>query len=619
MLIDLASLGVSLAPPKGILKKNKGPGQSISDPISGSTAPLTPKSKKSKLNVQLTKVAVGISNVVVGYQTLVEVARADRPEDEKAPLTLTCTECITLQELTAEAFPSAFKGSVQANNLAVLHQEVRSVSASDDSPSGPKQSAPHREVEILHAKHLTLAVDPTSQTPPTAPFGIHTQQGSGSASLPNLNRSSRPDEQGLAVPVLPNLAATIVLSGWHTVFHADAVIGLCKAAADFACVARQTATSLQSTETAHTASSTDQMPMINPPESPLAAAPATEPAQDTEASVTRQLSKLHRLPVVMLTVQVSKWKTDAVIADHIVWGINLSEAQCKLDSRTLVAIQLQHLHSQLTHQQQQQLSQGAVSSNSSLQGSAAEAESPSLTVRHISVSLNRKPLLHCGEVEGFLDLWPARGSDSGARHNLPGSPRRQASLGEPVTTLCVPAAAAAAAAAAICYHGELVKHVNSTVQYSTVQYGTGQVSSCRQHDPYMSLSVCIYSVACQLVTDQASEASRATAGGFGILTGSLCLTAQQASCLALLYQPHGKRRALSKKPSQLQIVLQLQTGLGPMMSMQLPTPEQACPNGQQSAFQSLVSPLTLPVKQLLCQQWPLGLLLLYRPLCLMSC
>lgn len=464
MLTDLASLSVSLVPPKGFLKKGKGPGQSISDPISTPTAPLTSKSKKPKLNVQLTKVAVAISNVVVGYQTLVEVARADRLEDEEALLILTCTECITLQELTAEAFPSAFKGSVQANNLAVLHQEARSGSASDDSPSGPKQSAPHHEVEILHAEHLTLAVDPTSQTPLTVPLGMPTQQSYGLTNLPSLGMSGRPDEQGLAVPVLPNLAATILLSGWHTVFHADAVIGLCKAAAEFACVARQTATSLQSTDTesVHAASSTGQTPMTNPTQSPVAEAPATAPAQDSEASVTRQLSKLHRLPVVMLTVQVSKWKTDAVIADHIVWGIDLAEAQCKLDSRTLVAIQLQHLQSQLAHQQQQPSTQGADPTTSSLQGSAAEAESPSLTVRHIGVSLNRKPLLHCGEIEGSLDLWPARGSDSATRHNLPGSPRRQASLGAPAATLCVPAAAATAAAAP-CYHGELVKHVNRPV------------------------------------------------------------------------------------------------------------------------------------------------------------
>ncbi|KAL0027199.1 hypothetical protein WJX77_002651 [Trebouxia sp. C0004] len=411
MLIDLASLGVSLAPPKGILRKSKGPGLSITDPISSPTAPLTSKSKKSKLNVQLTKVAVGISNMVVGYQTVLEVARADRPEDEEAPLTLTCTECITLQELTAEAFPSGFKGSVQANNLAVLHQETPNVSPLEDSPYGPKQSPPHHEVEVLHAKHLTLAFDTASQTPPTALLGMQTQQGS-------------------VLECLPNLAATLLLAGWHTVFHADAVIGLCKAAADFACVTRQTATSLQPTETeaVHTSSSTGQMPMTNPTQSPVAEAAATAPAQDTEASVTRQLTKLHRLPAVVLTVQVSKWTTDAVIADHIVWGINLSEAQCKLDSRTLVAIQLQHLQPQLTHQQQQQLSRGAEASTSSLQDSAAVSESPSLSVRHIEVSLNRKPLLHCGEVEASLDLWPACGRDSAARHNLPGSPRRQASL-----------------------------------------------------------------------------------------------------------------------------------------------------------------------------------------------
>ncbi|KAL0030048.1 hypothetical protein WJX79_003167 [Trebouxia sp. C0005] len=119
MLFDLASLGASLAPPKGVLKKGKGPGQSISDPISSPTAPLTSKSKRPKLNVQLTKVAVGVSNVVVGYQTVVEVASADRPGDEEAPLTLNRRPLLHCGEVegSLDLWPARGRDSGARHNL----------------------------------------------------------------------------------------------------------------------------------------------------------------------------------------------------------------------------------------------------------------------------------------------------------------------------------------------------------------------------------------------------------------------------------------------------------------------------------------------------------------------
>ena len=449
MLVDLASLGMSLAPPRGLFKKSKGPLSTHLDPSSTQVAPQPSKHKQSKpkLAVQLTKMTVGVSNVVVGYQTAVTVATVDRPEEDRgSPLTLICTECITLQELTGEAFPTAFRGSLQVNNLAVLHQETPDAPSSLTDPAGQRGSAPHHEVEVLHAGHVSLQVQTASQGQRTASLGSHTQHGPDLATVHSLGGSTGPDELAVVSSALPNLAATVSLSGWQSSFHADAVIALCKAGADFASVAGSTAAKLRSTEaeSAHATLLSMSTPLTQPVEASGTAATAS--MQDAQGSVARQLSSLQRLPVVALTVQVSEWKTDVVIADHIVWGVTIPEAQCKLDSRTLVAVQQQHLHAQLTQEHNQGQESGSSSqgphdnslgalgpgsppvllSGSSLQSLVAMAESPSLILRQIGVSLNQKPMLQCGEVEAALDLWPGQSRGAGAG---PHSPRRQASLG----------------------------------------------------------------------------------------------------------------------------------------------------------------------------------------------
>lgn len=450
MLVDLASLGVNLAPPRGLFKKSKGPLTTHLDPSSAQAAPPHSQHKQSKpkLAMQLTKMTVGVSNVVVGYQTAVTVATADRPEEEDggSPLTLICTECITLQELTGEALPTAFRGSVQVNNLGVLHQETSDAPSSLTDPSGQRGSAPHHEVEVLHAGHFSLKVQTVSQGQRTASLGLHTQQGPDLATVHSLGGSARPDELAVVSSALPNLAATVSLSGWQSSFHADAVIAMCKAGADFASVARSTAAKLRSVkaESAHAPALSMQTPLTQPMEASGMAATAS--IQDAQGSVARQLSSLQRLPVVALTVQVSEWKTDVVIADHIVWGVTIPEAQCKLDSRTLVAVQQQHLHARLTQEHNQGQESGSSSqgphdnslgalgpgsppvllSGSSLQSLVAVAESPSLILRQIGVSLNQKPMLQCGEVEAALDLWPGQSRGAGAGLH---SPRRQPSLG----------------------------------------------------------------------------------------------------------------------------------------------------------------------------------------------
>ena len=439
MLPDLASLVTSLMPPKGLLKKSKAPKPTLSDPVASPAATPTanPTGSRPKLVVRITKVTVGIANVVMGYQTAVEVPAQDRPEG--GPLMLLCTECITLQELAGEALLSTCRGSVQVNNLTILHQETHSSRGAVDPPS-QQASGKHHEVEILHATHFSLQAGASPQGHRAGSLGSSADQGSNSENLPNSGSSS---EQGLAG--LPSMAATVALTGWHTVFHADAAIALCKAAADFTSIARQTASRLQLPDpySADISPSPGQMPMTQPSEAAVASAVA--PAQDTAASLVERLSKLQRLPAVTLTVEVSRWKTDVVVADHIVWGVTVPEIQCKLDSRILVAVQQQHLQAQLSHQQEgaepYSDPRGAAPWHSphGLPGRSSHelvlvAEHPRLIVRQIRVSLNRKPLLQCAEIETSLDLWPSLDSQRSARQlqvTPSGSPRRQASLGEP--------------------------------------------------------------------------------------------------------------------------------------------------------------------------------------------
>lgn len=464
MLIDLASLALSLLPPKGLLKQQKPPQSAPTDHVGGQqhNVDATGRTAKSKLAVQVTKVTIGITNLVVGYQTAVQVAAADLAHGQDSSLALTVTQCATLQELVAEAYPLAYSGAFQMSNFTVMHQEAQRGIAPVASQTGPSR---HHEVEVLRAAQLSVHVDAAAED---AKMSLSASQGA-------VRGNSAPgaqEFQGLAYRQMPRSAATMSLNAWRTTFHADAVIGMCKSAGDFASVARQTAAQLKvvSSESVDIKSRPDKVPAVDPPEASAAAAAA--PVKGNQASVIRtKLSKLQNLPIVKLVVKIDRWQTDIIIADHIVWGIRVAELQLKLDSRTAVALQQRHLQMQLTQHTQalelsgsptQPLVQAHKAKTSNLAQSAEQVpevqqqyetlprhgtqqeqsseellvsiERPSVTARVILLTLNRKALLQCGEIEVSLNLSPKQGRHSMSRalssSTSLGSPRRQASLGK---------------------------------------------------------------------------------------------------------------------------------------------------------------------------------------------
>ena len=451
MLLDLASLSLSLLPPKGLfVKRNTGTAayanspardQQSADPRGQATIP--------KLALQVTRVTVGVTSMVVGYQTAVEVAAAERRQEQDGALTVRCTQCMTLQELTAEVYPLLYRGSLQMNNLTVTHQETQGGSPPAMPLSGQAGHLQH-EIDILRAAHLSVQAEALPQHANTLPAS-HSIAADHSASVDNVDQDS--EQLGP-----PRLAVKVALNAWRTVFHADAVIGLCKAAADVSSVVHQTGASLQiiSLASVEVNSKAAKVPAVGPAEATIA------PARGDDTSlIMAKLSKLQSLPGARLTVEIAKWQTDVIVADHIVWSARLAEVQLKLDSRILLGLQQQQLQAQLaqlpqqtqahpaeqahqaelailTHpiKQKQQHSRGMTEAYS-LKELLAASERPSLVATEICLTLNKKALLHCGQIDGSLNLCPRHENQPSisrafSSSTSPGSPRRQASLGKMV-------------------------------------------------------------------------------------------------------------------------------------------------------------------------------------------
>ena len=449
MLLDLASLSLSLLPPKGLfMKGNTGTAASTNLPARNQqTADLRGRATKTKLALQVTRVTVGVTSLVVGYQTAVEVAAAERRQEQDGALLLRCTQCLTLQELTAEVYPLSYRGSLQMHNLAVTHQETQGGSPPGIASAGQLQ----HEIDILHAAHLSVqAEEALADNANTLP-GSLSVAADHSASVGKMDQES--DQSGP-----PRLAVKVALSAWRSGFHADAVIGLCKAAADVSSVVHQTGASLQtiSFESVQVNSKAAKVPALYHAEA------ATAPAGDDATSrIMAKLSKLQKLPAVKLTVDITRWQTDVIVADHIVWGARVADVQLKLDSHILLALQQQQLQVQLTQlpqqsqahsseqaqqaelansaqpmEQQQQHSRGMTERHHYKELLAA-SERPSLVARVICLTLNKKALLQCGEIDGSLNLSPRHEhqpsiSRAFSSSTSLGSPRRQASLGKMV-------------------------------------------------------------------------------------------------------------------------------------------------------------------------------------------
>lgn len=450
MLLDLASLSPSLLPPKGLFVHPKSKTAETANLAGRQQHSMDPRGRagKTKLSLQITRVTVGVTSMVVGYQTAVEVAAADRQEGEGSALTLICTHCMTLQELTAEAYPLSYRGSLQMHNLAVTHQETQADNTPDMPSSGQSAHVQH-QVDILHAAHLSMQAEALTEHATALPAS-NSNAADSSASVSQV-------DQGPHQLKPARVAVKVALNGWRTSFHADAVISLCKAAADVSSVVRQTVSSLQpiNLESIEVNSTAAAVPAVDAAEA--AAAPAKG---DDTSRVMARLSKLHKLPAVRLTVEVTRWQTDITVAEHIVWGTRVAEVQLKLDSRTLLALQQQQLQAQPTQLPQQTQALSAATTHRAQLGDSTQAEGqsqqrsaagmpevlsvkellaasdrPSLVARLICLTLNRKALLQCGEIDGSMNLCPRRDNQPGMSRAFSssaclGSPRRQASLGK---------------------------------------------------------------------------------------------------------------------------------------------------------------------------------------------
>ena len=487
MLTDLAQLGLSLLPPKGLLKKHRPPELPPPNPTGSqlSNVAFTDGKAKPKLAVQVTKLNVAITNVVVGYQTAVQVAAADCLQEQDSALTLSVTQCVTLQELVAEAYPLTYTGAVQMSNLTVSYQEANGNAGHEASQAGQPRHL-HHEVDILRAGQLTVQVSPATEDAAAAsakhsglPQGNMSSSGGCSLSQEDQKPSNRQ---------APSLAATVAMAAWYTAFHADAVVGACKAASDLVSVARQAADSLTTvnSESVDINSKPATIPVVNSGQGQVAPAAAASHAADGPASVIRtKLSKLQKLPCVQLTVKLDTWQTNIFIADHILWGVRVADAQLKLDSRTVVAVQQHHLQTQLSqlihasedsgqaaqwsepassaevtetqqpdkqsaqlqpqqpdrrqqhdpqsHDPQQEPEQDPEQMQTS-KDAVESSQRPSMVARMIALTLNKKALLQCGEIEASLILNPMPEAQRMARAlgstaSL-GSLKRQASLGK---------------------------------------------------------------------------------------------------------------------------------------------------------------------------------------------
>ena len=445
MLLDLASMSLSLLPPKGLfMKRNTETAANANLPaIDQQSTNSRGRATKPKVALQVSRVTVEITSMVVGYQTAVEVAAADRQQEQDGALTLNCTQCMTLQELTAEVYPLSYRGSLQMNDLAVTYQETQGSSPPGMLSSGQSGHLQH-EIDILRASHLNVQTEALTEHANTMPAS-HSIAADHSASVGKVDHAS--EQLGP-----PRLALKVALNTWRTCFHADAVIGLCKAARDVFCVMRQTVARLQtiSLDTVEVNSKTAKVPAVDSAEA------ATAPG-DTSCIMAKP-SKLQKLPPVRLTVAITRWQTDIMVADHIVWGARVAEVQLKLDSRILLALQQQRLQAQLTqlpqpsqvhsleqaHQpelakstqpveQKQQHSRGMMEAHT-VKELLAASERPCMVARAICLTLNKKALLQCSEVDGSLNLCPRLENDPSISRAFSssaplGSPRRQDSLG----------------------------------------------------------------------------------------------------------------------------------------------------------------------------------------------
>lgn len=447
VLQDALTLAVHAKPPSGLFadkaKRRQPPNVSSSDP---STALLHEAKKKPSCKLQLAEASFGMSNVSLAYQTTVTVPEADRLGD--GPLTIACTERISVQDVTAEVHPLDMHAFLQIEGLAISHQELPLRS------NTPTSSAAAQSVQMLCAAQCSMQAGKADDIQ----HAQHRTSGRLSFKAPGAEMVLPASSPASACARPPALAAAIQLVGTTFVFHADAVLALCKAAGDVAAVMQQAqamAGQLQSE-----VMSTPAAPPCDSQQPPASSSSVLHPhdgSLPTVASAKKaKQAKPTTFPRVHLHLQVIQLQADFIVAEHITWGLSLPSVHCHLDSSIFVALlQQQQITGQHGQPAQPDQSEVAVqpepdtqphqpteppqdgldptrlpyqaSGLSAGQPNQADgltplrptkagglpAECPRLQLKEAAVTLNSKLLLFCGVMDANIDFFPGLATASG--------------------------------------------------------------------------------------------------------------------------------------------------------------------------------------------------------------
>lgn len=423
VLQDMVLLAMHAQPPTALFSR-RALGKQSPAILQHAPAAAVGSKQKTGRQLQVTEASLGISAVSIVYQTTVTVPAEDRPE--AGALTLACTERFSVQGITAEVYPLDMQASVQIEGLAVSHQEAPETIGGNSTGNAAGQT-----VQIVSAAQWTLQAGKTAdmQAAQRTPRGSYVFiQGAKSTS------SAASSTSACASP--PAITTAVHLQGTHAVFHADAVLAMCKAAGDVSHILQQAkATHEQPGMASDGTSSVSPTPAFGH-EAQFNMQPDTRPSPKTKTA------KPKTMPRIKVNLQVSELQVDFIVAEHITWGLNLPNVSCHIDSKTVVALlQKQQLRpkqspatqfypaiqtgpetqmGQLPEPNQASgysteepdkasgptMSEGGLLDLRPNKASGQSAERPRLQLKDAAVTLNSKLLLLCGVLDASLDFFP---------------------------------------------------------------------------------------------------------------------------------------------------------------------------------------------------------------------
>ena len=424
VLRDMVLLAMHAQPPTALFSRRALGKQSPATPQQALAAAVESKQKTAR-KLQLTEASLGISAVSIAYQTTVTVPAEDRPES--GALTLACTERFSVQGITAEVYPLNMRASVQIEGLAVSHREAPEATGGNSVDNALGQS-----VQIISAAQWSLQAGKTAdmQAAQRTPRGSYIFLQGSEPMSPAASSTS-----ACASP--PAVTTAVHLQGTHAVFHADAVLAMCKAAGDVVHVLQQAKATCERPGMASNGTSSVSPTPAFGREAQFNMQPETRPSPKTKTA------KPKTMPKIKVHLQVVNLQVDFIVAEHITWGLSLPNVSCHLDSKTLAALlQKQQLRpkqgpaTQLypaiqtgPETQMVQLpepdrasgysteepnkasgptmSEGGLLDLRPNKASGQSAERPRLQLKDAAVTLNSKLLLLCGVLDASLDFFPA--------------------------------------------------------------------------------------------------------------------------------------------------------------------------------------------------------------------